>query len=185
MQQLMPMQLRNRHRDIILAGFLNEIKEPKEVSFRERENDIAIRMLRHRYGDDILERCHKLGPEWLRPVKNLPVDRLLWDMGKNWLELIEYTPLPCSASNPWTREEIGPLFDDIDKLVTDRHQFSEEFSQIREQIRSALRSYSSAKKLANEWPEAYAHFPKEESSSNLPAIRISDLNVRIAAMKGA
>jgi len=63
----------------------------------------------------------------------------------------------------------------------------QELDQLETQITATLAAYTTVEKLAVGWPEGYEELPQEllAETGNLPALRIDDLNARIAAAKEA
>ena len=83
------------------------------------------------------------------------------------------------APAPWVIE-----FNRYDAAVK---ALAKERQQLSLEVRGTLAAFTTVEKLAQEWPEGYAHFPHESlvAGGPVPALRIEDLNARLAAAREA
>lgn len=179
-------RLTNQQRDQIRAGIVDETFRSRSLRLRQREHALAVRMLRERYGDDLFERIAKLPNGWLPTTNRVRFEGS--PLGPSHLMLMEYAPLPAETS--WSGTRLTPsdaLIAESDALVLAREQMHDEREQLNSVIRSALASMTTVEQLADRWPEGYRHLPTSTHAvaSGLPALRIEDVNARIAAAKEA
>lgn len=201
-------KLTNAMRAAITDRIVVKVRLPREVKLRAREQSLAVRLIRHRYGDDVFDRCRALPEGWLsvqkhvslnyNVVRMLPQRRKIVETNRNRsevifpsgdLELTEYVPLPNSNRQHWDREVIGEkLFEEIVELFQAKVDLEIEIDNLQQQITATLSAFTTVERLAADWPEGYAELPAEMTApkaEGLPAPRIADLNERIAALREA
>lgn len=180
----------------VVERTLETITLPREAAFTRTENALALRLVMHRYGNDVFDRCRALPEGWLGLHKELSLETELCKMlpqpqevvprMRYSLRLSEAAVLPNSTRFGWTREVIGPHFAAVHELWRERADFYDDLRLLRRQVEATTAAYRTVEKLAAGWPEGYAQLPQEMLQvSNLPAPRISDLNARIEAMRQA
>lgn len=200
------MKLNKQMRDAIVKRILEEVKPAREARLRSCEQALVIKLIRHRYGDDVFERCRALPEGWIGVHKAICLDYQLRNLlprkqivvgsGRNrsvdhyprsTLYLAEYAPLPNSTGSGWTREAIGEkLYDELTDLFQAWVDALTDFELLEQQLRATLSSFTTVGRLAADWPEGYVKLPAELTApEGLPAPRIADLNERIAAVKRA
>ncbi len=192
-------------RETITSHIIEKTRPAHEVALRAREAALAVRLLRHRYGTDVFERCRALPEGWLTVHKQIVLDyQVIFTLprhkiatGRNCsmiypsgeLSLAEYTPLPYSACGVWPREVIGEeLFEEIVALFHAKIDLEKDIGLLSQQIAATLGAFTTAERLATDWPEGYAELPAEmlaPVNAGLPAPRIADLNARIAKLREA
>lgn len=201
-------KLTNAMRATIVKRITDKLRPAREAGLRAREHALALRLLRHRYGDDVFDRCRALPEGWLNVQKHLlfdyrltqvlPRKRIVEGTGRNRcdrvypsgnVQLNEYAPLPNSTGSGWTREAVGEaLFEEIVALFHAKIELIDDVMLLQQQIRATLASFTTVEKLAERWPEGYAELPAEmlaPIADGLPAPRIADLNERIAKFREA
>jgi hypothetical protein len=202
------MKLTNAMRSTIADRIVAKVRPPREAKLRAREQALAIRLIRHRFGDDVFDRCRELPAGWLNVQKHvsfeygltqtLPRKRISVGVGRyrceraipdGYLTLAEYVPLPNSNGTGLSREAIGEaLFEEIAALFQAKIDLEEDVALLRNQVTATLSAFTTVERLAADWPEGYAELPAEAMApkvDGLPAPRIADLNARIAAVREA
>jgi hypothetical protein len=200
------MKLTNQMRTTIVDRIIASARAPREAALNHREAALAIMLLRHRYGDDVFERCRALPEGWLHHQKQISLEyglvqtlpRTSVETGggrhrsfntypRGYLSLTDHAPLPQSASGGWDRKAVGDrLYNELHILFGNRIALEDDLKALRTQISGILAAFTTVKCLADGWPEGYAHLPAEMTApltANLPAVRIADLNARIEALK--
>lgn len=197
-------KLLKAHRVAIVAKVVSSVREPREAALDRHEHALAIRMVKHRYGDDVFERCRALPEGWLPSVKILSLShdlvqsfpRYRHESGRyaslrpaGSVRLSDYAPLPASAERvAWGVEHVSAVDGaSLHDLFADRVRLEEDLAQLERQVVATLASFSTVEALAEGWPEGYKHFPHEAlaSAGGLPAPRIEDLDARIAVLREA
>ncbi len=200
------MKFTSRMRVTITDRVVASTRAPREAALNRREQALAVRLLRHRYGNDVFERCRALPEGWLHHQKQLSLEYALAQTlprtsietngyrrrygaslyPSGYLLLADHAPLPTSASGGWDRAAIGSLYDDLHALFAARVELEKDLRALRAQVDGVLAAFTTVERLAEGWPEGYAHLPAEMTASpaaNLPAVRIADLNARIEVLK--
>jgi hypothetical protein len=163
---------------------------------RARENALALRMLRFRFGEDVFERCRELPGGWLelhkhivishRVRQSMPHRHTSFIREKVSISLAEFAVLPNSARTDWDREMFEPLFEEVCAVFASYYTLEDEVRLVGQQARSLLTSIHTVEKLCDAWPEGFAFLPQEELAAPnfpVPAPRIMDINARIAALR--
>ena len=201
-------RLTKEMRAAIVRRIVDKTKPAQEAKLRGWEHALAVRLIRHRYGDDVFERCRALPEGWLEVHKTVSFDyklrqvlpqrrRVEW-MGRfrsevvypsGHVDLSEYAPLPNSIGKDWTRECIGEaLFEEVVSLFDAKIDLQKDIELLRQQVAAVLASFATVERLAADWPEGYAELPAEmlvPKTEGLPAPRIADLNERISKLREA
>ena len=178
----------------------------REAAITRGERSLALRLTRHRYGDDVFDRCRALPAGWLEVHRtisfgwsnalNFPQkckiiyvrsvkDRVMVPVAHR-IELDTAVPLPNSFQNPWDRSHLGIMYDEVYDHFASIVALHDEMEQLETQIKGVLTAFTTVEKLAADWPEGYSHLPQEMllgtgSSFPVPAPRIEDLNDRLVA----
>jgi hypothetical protein len=199
------MKLTNAMRTKIIDKILERIIRPHDIAFRRRENALALRLLKSRFGADVFDRCRALPEGWLPLQKHLCLDSMLISAFPRWsgtvvcwhlsrrrfngnVELAEYAALPACVKDGWDAETVrGKNLNDLHALFADHAELEEQLYQLHTQLTATLAAYTTVENLSKSWPEGYAELPAEmlAQTGGLPAPRIADLNARIAALREA
>lgn len=104
-----------------------------------------------------------------------------------YIEFSDSMPLPASIARRSALTVCQVSLDEYEQFAADEERLRSELDELLQQVSAALRSYTTVEKLAEGWPEAYEHFPKDDAPrpGTLPAVRIEDLNMRLAAARAA
>jgi Nucleotide modification associated domain 5 len=204
-------KLTNQMRTALVEHALVAGRLAGEAELVRRERALALRLTRHRYGDDVFDRCRALPEGWVDAHRTISFDhwagdnklgfpvRVVYAKGPygrrehyrvprgHRLELDTAVPLPNSFAQAWTRAEVGSLYDEVYayfEAVVARH---DEEEALRASLKAAAAAFTTVEKLADMWPEGYAHLPVEllaaTANHSLPAPRLDDLNARLAAFR--
>jgi len=171
-----------------------------EATFRERmlrleqrEHALALRVLRRELGEDALIRIAALPPGWLPIDTELQFDnhaiKLKHELYPNSrryvLRFAAAMPVPSFVTQ--NKLEVGPeSVAEIEAFAADWEATIEERDQLSRQVVGTLGGFYTVEALAEGWPEGYLHFPHPElAPETLPAMRIADINERLAAAREA
>lgn len=197
----------NAQRVAITRKVIAAASTPRYEALRKQEYSLALRLTQARYGKDVFDRCRSLPEGWLSAHRTITFDAN-WARGEfvgsydtiqrvdgpyisspGWgLDLESSAILPNSFQRLWGSKEVSAkLVDELATFFRVHVALHEEIEQLRAQITATLKSFATVEKLAEGWPEGYAHLPQQTlaETGGLPALRIADLNARIAAMKEA
>ncbi len=192
--------LTNKMRTEIRRRFIDEVELARLVALRAMEHATAIKLLKHRYGDDVFTKCRSFPDGWFRLIKTLDLNHsFMQSLPASKQEYIErrrlavhyhylshvslsdYAPLPYQASQGWDRSTIGDCYQDVHDLAMSFANFKDDINNLKAQIWATLQAFSTVEKLCDGWPEGYAKLPAEMLivKGGLPATRIDDLNTAI------
>ena len=198
----------NKMRLAVVNKLIEQVRGSSASAHRSREQAIAVRMLRRRYGDDVFERCRALPEGWLHSIKQLHLHQSVYSQlapcerqyveyprGESSLRppyvvsLAEYAPLPMSASSGWDAGTVGlGLLSELIDWCSTRADLEIQIANLRTQTEAVLAAFTTVERLCSDWPEGYALLPAEmlaPVNAGVPAPRIEDLNARIAALRSA
>lgn len=178
-------RLTKHHCATIVARVLETTFRDRKLRLRQRENALAVRLLRHAYGADVFERMAALPVGWLGTTKSLYFDGgMLRQL--NRIRFLEYTTVPHEVQCGRNLDPPPGWIADLVDMCSDDADIATEETQLSNQIRAVLASFTTVEKLSDGWPEGYAHLPAETMApTQLPSLRIDDLNARIAAAREA
>jgi hypothetical protein len=178
-------KLLKSHRGAITDHLLSATFRERELRLRQREHALGLKLLRALYGDDALRRMAELPEGWLPLTSSVSFSHTS-DGGylhHTSVGMSDPVRVPASHSYPDAPPGWVLLWT---KLKDQRTELNAERLQIELEIRGTLAAFTTVEKLAEGWPEGYAHFPHPElAPTNLPALRIEDLNARLAAAREA
>ncbi len=195
------MKLNKTLRETIVKRVVEDVAKAREPALRHREQALAVRLVRARFGKDVFERCRELPEGWLSIHKTIslkyevrqalpkfvrPGGGYAEPAGK--LDLVDYAPLPYAMRDDLDREMVGCHYDAVYALFEDRVELLRELDNLATQTRAVVNAYSTIERLAEGWPAGFALLPAEAlkpTGAGLPAPRIEDLDKRIAALKEA
>lgn len=174
--------------DRLVAATLAE----RRLRLKQAEHALAVRLLLDIYGADLFERIKQMPEGWL-PVGNCVNFHILVADGRTHrtVHLLEYTRLPHSASlyqGVADYAEGHPFAAAYYAHREAERALQAEERQLKQQVRTTLEAFTTVEKLAADWPEGYAYFPHDlvaGAPTNLPALRVEDLNRRLAAAREA
>lgn len=201
------MKLTNTHRNAIIEKVLIAGRMARTPALERQEDSLALRATKRRFGDDVFERCRALPEGWLnthkiisiayKAAQDLPnayeevsVYRGRTKLQPVWfsrtLSLSNAAVLPNIFAGDWNQDAFGSiLWSDVYDYFAAGVALHEEMKQLRIEIRGVLAGFTTVERLAEGWPEGYSHLPAEllaaTGAANLPAVRIEDLNARLAA----
>lgn len=170
-------------REFIHAGFLKEAFTARQTAINKRELALATKVLIHRYGDDAFARFAALPEGWLPMVEIIGVrfEDLTWR-----LRLAEARPLPTEVYQGGNYELMPPLGRELKAIRVEHDRLHTERDALYKDIRAALAGFTTHAQLHDGWPEAYAYLSVPTGrQTNLPAIRVEDINARIVALREA
>src|SRR5579859_1562337 len=167
-----------------------------EVTFRERmlrleqrEHALALRVLRRELGEDALIRIAPLPPGWLSMDTELQFDNhkiklkheIYPNSRRNALRFASAMPVPYLVTQH--KLEAGPeSVAEVEAFVAEWNATIDERDQLSRQVVGTLGGFYTVEDFAEKWPEGYEHFPHPElAPETLPAMRIADINERLAA----
>ncbi len=126
-------------RETIVKRVVENVAKAREPALRHREQALAIKLIRARFGKDVFERCRELPEGWLSVHKTidlkyevrqaLPKFNRITGEGRfsyahqeppGKLDLADYAPLPHAMRDEWDREMIGKHYDAVYALFEDR-----------------------------------------------------------------
>lgn len=206
------MKLTRAMRDAIVKRLLERTRAPRDAVLRNHEHALAVRLLRHRYGDDVFERCRALPEGWLQVYKHVtfehkfvtrltrcrvifsyphrgsgPPTREIRSLGS--VNLSDYAPLPASACQTWPAEFLEPCFDEIEGYARGVRDHEDAVEALRVQTVGVLSAYPTVELLSRDWPDGYNMLPPEMLAPpvppGVPAVRIEDLTLRIEKIREA
>jgi hypothetical protein len=179
-------KLLKSHREAITTRLLAATFAERELRLKQQEHALGLRLIEAMYGKEVLRRMAMLPDGWL-PLYH----KIQFSTGKgtsryisNYVTLSDPVRLPARHDHyqeapvdwlaKWTE------FDEA------RIALRKEREQLKTQIAGTLKAFTTVERLAEGWPEGYAHFPHHELAPvALPALRIEDLNARLAAAREA
>ena len=173
-----------------------------EATFRERmlrleqrEHALALRVLRRELGEDALIRIAALPPGWLPMVCDLRFrnyviqrDNRIWQNSYSSGALLHLPQAMVVPHFVATHQfEIGvESIAEIEAFVADDKATAVERDQLSRQVIGTLGGFYTVEEFAEKWPEGYAHFPHPKMApETLPAMRIADINERLATAREA
>lgn len=170
------------------------------------EHGLAIRILARELGEDSMIRIASLPDGWLPRHDTLHIHnddaprrgRLFVDYrgkveaGYNQQAFLNFAssvamPAAWVFNGDGGMPPLGPVsLGEYQSFAARERVLTEEVKSLERSIAAALAGFTTIERLAQDWPEAYAHFPHPElAPSTLPAARIEDINARIAAAREA
>lgn len=177
--------LTNGSRNVVVAGVIEATFRERHLRLRQREHALAVRLLRHAYGDDAFERMAALPEGWLATTRTVRFDGEGTVHGRCQVELDEYTRVPfevtCGVPLPAPLGWVADLAD----LRCAQADLADDERRLRSQVGTVLASFRTVEALAEGWPEGFAHLPIVVPRDPLPAVRVDDLNAAIAAARDA
>ncbi len=176
-------KLLKTHREAITTRLLATTFAERELRLKQQEHALGLRLLRAQYSDRDLRLMASLPEGWL------PLSSQLGVKANNYQRTIALSdPVRLPATHPYVFNiDDAPAFrDEIEAHFAARQAMRTERNQLSCEIAGTLSAFITVEKLAEGWPEGYAHFPHGELAPvALPALRIEDLNARLAAAREA
>lgn len=171
-------------RDRVVNGILKDTFEARARALVKREAALAVRVILDRYGRDAFDRFDAVPPGWLTTSKRFLVGR---GTANHYLNLEEARPLPHElAMGHFGLDDRPRLAARFDDLVAAQKQLSRYREQLQWDVRNALAQFSTEAALRDGWSEGYVYLAVPSASAHpVPAVRVEDLNARIAALKEA
>lgn len=170
-------------RETIRRGILKNTFEARRDDLIRRERALATEVILRRYGRDAFARFDALPSGWLPTLKRFGVS---YPNHKRSLELAEARSLPAEMYHGAAYELNDALGAKLVALDDAELQLARDREQLDEDVRRTLAAFGTEAQLRDGWPEAHAYLAvPAAATANLPAVRVEDLNRRIAALKEA
>lgn len=185
-------KLNNSHRRVIAEKLIADTFREREARLKQREHALALRVLRRELGEDALIRIAALPPGWLPKVDTFYLEDLNGLKRKTpygYRSVSIHLDAPITVPYNWTsaigRINVGPeSLAEVTAFCNDETALMTEREQLTLAVKGSLAGSTTVEKLSADWPEAYAFFPHPELAPGaLPAVRLTDLNARIAAAR--
>jgi hypothetical protein len=177
-------KLLKSHREAITTRLLAATFAERELRLKQQEHALGLRLLRVLYGEDALRQMAMLPEGWLPLASRISFKYSEAERHYNHtIALTDPVRLPASHSYPKVPTHWRKLWDDH---TVAQGVLRKEREQLKLEITGTLQAFTTVEKLAEGWPEGYAYFPHHELAPvALPALRIEDLNARLAAAREA
>lgn len=183
-------KLLKSHRTALTNHLLDATFRERELRLKQQEHALGLRLLHAWYTDDDLRQMNELPDGWLPRVT-----RLHFTVGKSdtgvYCRISDYVtlsePVRLPAMHDYYKEAPPTWLAKWAALAERRRALNEECKQLATQVAGTLTGFTTVERLAKGWPEGYAHFPHEALAVGgpVPALRIEDLNARLAAAREA
>lgn len=185
---------RERIRDELLrAAFADRL-----ARHETREHALALRVYRFALGDDGLRLLATLPRDWLPMVSTMHLDREVYGERSPsrrlyycapFLNLAESAPVPqwLAAYRQTVPVPLASeLGGEIALFLRDEREMLKEQETLKQEVWNLLAGFITVERLAQDWPEAYAAFPHATLVvPGVPALRVEDVNARLAAAREA
>lgn len=175
-------KLLNSHRQQITTHLLDATFRERELRLKQQEHALGLKLLRALYGEDSLRRMAELPEGWLPLTSHVSFSYVPAPSAYSHntiLIMSDPVRVPASHNYPLVPQGCLLLWE---KLNSQRKELKSERRQLEMEITGTLRAFTTVG-----WPEGYAHFQHQTLATvgNLPALRIEDLNARLAAAREA
>ena len=169
------------HRNDITCHLLDATFRERELRLRQEEHALGLRLLREMYGEADLRRMAELPDGWLPLTRGLQ----FFLSSAHHLDRVELIdPVRVTANHSYRYQPSDGWIEQWEAHKARRVSLRTERRALEMEVRGTLAAFRTIEKLAAEWPEGYAHFPQPAlAPANLPALRIEDINARIAAAR--
>jgi hypothetical protein len=195
-------KLLKSHRTVIVDRLLAPGRTAREAVLKRRENALALRATKARFGDDVFARCRALPEGWVDVHKRIQIygcdttlpryvvndHRYSYTKPDKHIELAEAVPLPNAFMRSWSKNDFGRFWPEVVDLFQARCDLHTELTSLAQQLAGTLAGFTTVERLAEDWPEAYRALPQEllaPAAVHLPAAKLDDLNARLAALREA
>lgn len=170
-------------RDAIVSAILQDTFNGRQIALKKREHALAVKIIIDKYGKDAFAQFDAVPTGWLTTANQF----LIRHHGNTrWLCLEEARALPHELTiGRYELEEHPKLLREYEGMLTECSRLSMERQQLQTDTAAALRAFGTEAALRDGWPEAHAYLTVPRVMHQLPAVRIEDLNRRIAALKEA
>ncbi len=174
-------KLLKSHREAITTRLLVATFAERELRLKQQEHALGLRLLHHMYSSQELRQMAELPEGWLPLYSSLNFRH-----GNYSAQVTLTDPVRLPANHGHRFETPDAWYQDYVEMRTNRTAMFRERKQIEMEIAGTLSAFTTVEKLADSWPEGYAYFPHGELAPvALPALRIEDLNARLAAAREA
>lgn len=186
------MKLNNAHRREVCKRIIDATFKERELRLRQREHALALRILRRELGKDALIRIAALPPGWLPLIETVRFECEVHRWRPHhlhhsivWLSLDASMPVPASVAHGGIAPS-KPSIKELEEFCADERAMFVEREQLETQVKGTLAAFTTVERFAEDWPDGYVHFPHPElAPTTLPAVRVIDLNRRLAAAREA
>jgi len=183
-------KLLKSHREALTKHLLDATFRERELRLKQQEHALGIRLLHAWYSAGELHRMNELPDGWLPQTTRLQfvvgkTDTAIYPKMSHYVKLSDPVRLP--ALHDFYKEAPSTWLVKWSALAEKHRALDEERKQLTTQITGTLAAFTTVEKLAQGWPEGYAHFPHRDLAAvgQFPALRIEDLNTRLAAAREA
>ena len=171
--------LTKSHRTALAQHLLTATFRERELRLKQEEHALGLRLLRETYGAEALRRMADLPEGWMPTTQTLRING-------NVPPVMLSDPVRVPSRDLYNFNPGVGWLGEWEGHQGKRRAIKEERESLRREILGTLQAFRTVEKLAEGWPEGYAHFPHPElAPANLPALRIEDLNARLSAAREA
>jgi hypothetical protein len=176
-------KLLKSHREALAKRLLDATFRERELRLKQQEHALGLALLRQMYNHEDLLRMAQLPDGWLPLTSHLQFKSA--DGWRSQVNLSDSVRIPACYNYHFVAP--GDWIDKWNDLRESQKALDEERDHLAAQVRGTLSGFTTVEKLAQGWPEGYAHFPHEALAAGgpVPALRIEDLNARLAAAREA
>jgi hypothetical protein len=171
-------------RAAIVKNILDETFAARRKAIQKRKHALAVKIILAKYGKDAFAKFDAVPVGWLTTANQFLVR---YNNRSHYVVLEEARALPSElvVGNMELEEDYPILMREHLALREAQERLSQDSQQLQIEIANTLRAFGTEAALRDGWPEAYSKIAVPRVTHQLPAVRVEDINRRIAALKEA